>query len=530
VRGRRARTPGEGEGESGPTAVDVTAGPIVRCPELPQKIVPAMIDRGVENGDTAEMNEVAKPERCTLQFGLRKALLWMTFLAVLLAAFQMMGFWTADFAIGLGGIAILSVVRSLFRPRHALALWMFLVAIAGVAVSFRTVAGLAHYYRLSQHEILLNMIWLSVWGLILGSVTGFITYKIADLTCYLVDRLDRHRQWGDASTNESLKRRKWLQFNLRTMLVAFLVLGVPLSWFSARMDRARRQRNAVEELGLGAFVRYESDRNAGVRRAIPSWLWELLGRDFFDRVVEVSLVGNCPETALNRIEGLTNLECLKLRDCQVADAGLVHVGRLVNLKELELVNTSVTDNGLEHLKGLDSLQTLDLGTFNGVENRVTDVGLEHIRGLTNLTKLNLNNAQVTDAGLEHLAGLARLRELYLSGTEITDIGLDHLNGLTDLGWLYLGGTEITDAGLERLAGLTNLRSLLLNSTEISDAGLEHLEGLTRLDQLYLDDTQVSDAGLEHLKGLSNLFLRRTQVTAKGVERLQEVLPNCRIQY
>ncbi len=73
----------------------------------------------------------------------------------------------------------------------------------------------------------------------------------------------------------------------------------------------------------------------------------------------------------------------------------------------------------------------------------------------------------------------------------------------------LGGTRITDIGLEHVEGLTNLQILTLGGTCVSDAGLEHLTGLTNLESLYLNQTSV---------------------TPEGVKRLQEALPNCKIEY
>ena len=54
------------------------------------------------------------------------------------------------------------------------------------------------------------------------------------------------------------KRRRWFQFRLRTLLTAVLVLSLPLSCFAVRMDRARRQREAVEAIKhIGGEVWYD---------------------------------------------------------------------------------------------------------------------------------------------------------------------------------------------------------------------------------------------------------------------------------
>ncbi len=66
---------------------------------------------------------------------------------------------------------------------------------------------------------------------------------------------------------------------------------------------------------------------------------------------------------------------------------------------------------------------------------------------------------------------------------------------------------------------------------------EHIMRLTNLQSLGLHDTQVTDAGLEHLKRLPNLrelhltlSVYDTYLTVEGVEKLQQALPNCEIEY
>jgi hypothetical protein len=86
--------------------------------------------------------------------------------------------------------------------------------------------------------------------------------------------------------------------------------------------------------------------------------------------------------------------------------------------------------------------------------------------------------------------------------------------------------------LEHIEGLPKLHLLDLAGMRVTDAELVHLRGLTQLRQLYLDGTLVTDAGLENfetLGELQTLCLRETQVTDAGVKKLQQVLPNCKIE-
>ena len=42
-------------------------------------------------------------------------------------------------------------------------------------------------------------------------------------------------------------RRRWYQYNLRSLLVLTLLVSVGMSWVAVRMQRARRQKEAVGE-------------------------------------------------------------------------------------------------------------------------------------------------------------------------------------------------------------------------------------------------------------------------------------------
>jgi hypothetical protein len=94
------------------------------------------------------------------------------------------------------------------------------------------------------------------------------------------------------------------------------------------------------------------------------------------------------------------------------------------------------------------------------------------------------------------------------------------------------GLDVTDTELENLKGFSQLQTLGLGAAEVTDRGLKNLKGLSRLQNLCLDRTKVTDAGLEDLTGLSQLQrldLRETNVTDEGVKKLQQALPNCKIE-
>ncbi len=236
---------------------------------------------------------------------------------------------------------------------------------------------------------------------------------------------------------------------------------------------------------------------------------------------------------------------VSLWNAGITDTNLEHLSNLPNLESLDLSgNRELTDAGLGHLTGLTNLEQLNLYRCE----KITDAGLEHLGNLTSLEKLNLGTClRLTDAGLEYLRSLTNLEELYLTGTRVTTEGMERLHRALpkwpgyvcrfesdEEGWLlelrFL--VPATDELLAQFRGETKLRVLHLWGEGMTDAGLEHLKGLVSLEWLSLDNTQVSDAGLEHLEGFTNLrcvWLRSTQVTDKGATKLQQALPNCRIQ-
>jgi hypothetical protein len=178
------------------------------------------------------------------------------------------------------------------------------------------------------------------------------------------------------------RTRKFLQFSLRTLLIFVLLVSIGMSWFAVKMEKARRQKEAVEAIRkMGGCVYY--DYQFGEDRAFlataeppyPQWARALLGDDFFFDVDCVSPIFNGT-----------------FRDDEA-----IHLKALKNLNTLALSGTDITDAGLEHFEGLASLEHLYLGY-----SQVTDAGLEHLEGLTRLDVLYLEQTQVTPEGVKKL--------------------------------------------------------------------------------------------------------------------------------
>lgn len=196
------------------------------------------------------------------------------------------------------------------------------------------------------------------------------------------------------TVTKSIKpKRRFLQFSLRTLLVVMLVVCVTLGW---KVNKARKQREAVawvQECGGTLFYDYEFDggplRN-NPQPPGPQWLRELLGIDFLDDVVFVSL-HNDQVTDVTLLAGLTSLEGLEIGGTQVSD--LSPLAGLTSLELLLVDNTQVSD--MTPLAGLTRLKWLA-----AIRTQVSDV--TPLAGLTRLQELDIANMLVSQEDYEML--------------------------------------------------------------------------------------------------------------------------------
>ena len=168
------------------------------------------------------------------------------------------------------------------------------------------------------------------------------------------------------------------------------------------------------------------------------------------------------DNVLANITELANLRALSLEQSKISVAGFEHIAKLTNLQELMLYGaTGVTDACLEKIQGLTKLQRLELR-----ETRVTSLGLSYLKEMKDLKRLDVNTTTVGNEGLEHIHGLSNLEDLDLQGTRIDDAGVVNLEGLPKLKWLKLDQCNIGDKAMKTVGKLSNLEYLHIGS----DAG------------------------------------------------------------
>lgn len=190
--------------------------------------------------------------------------------------------------------------------------------------------------------------------------------------------------------------RSWIRFRLGSLL---LVIAAIAFVAAIHVNRAHRQREVVDWVrGLGGTVRYDYQQPGAAGRWEPKWLRDLLGREYWDRVVGI-----------------------------------------------DLYTTAVCNSDLEHLGKLSDLQFLDLSSTD-----ISDSGVQHLAGLRNLEELSLRDTYVCGEALDSLQALRRLRRLDLGVTEVTDERLQYLSQLSKLAYVAVDGSDVTSEGVRKL--------------------------------------------------------------------------------
>jgi len=301
---------------------------------------------------------------------------------------------------------------------------------------------------------------------------------------------------------KSSRPRRWLQFGVRSMLVATLLACLVFAWMAFRSRSGRQQRTAAIALQQrGASLQFDR-RLDNDSRFLTSATDGPVGA-FADMFAP-------------------NVERVQADDKPLTDADLVNLRGLRRLDSLELCGTKITDAGLQHLRHVPQLSNLQLS-----KTAITDAGLVHLKAVPRLEVLLLDGTQITDAGLVHVGTLRHLRVLDLSNTAVGDAGLAHLQSLKQLYFLQLNDTRVTDAGLAHLQPLELLEDLGLNDTRVTGEGFAALDGLKRLVRLYLNNTQLDDAGVANLRKLPSLVvltMQNTPASDAAVEALRKARP------
>lgn len=130
---------------------------------------------------------------------------------------------------------------------------------------------------------------------------------------------------------------------LRPAFIGILVLACGAGLVTLGR-RAREQREAVDTIeALGGSVMYDFELRGSSAPPGPKWLRTYCGDDYFARVESVLFWD--PQTSDRALDCLTNLHELKRVDLdgtQVTDAGMTRLEHLTKLRQLSLRDTQVS--------------------------------------------------------------------------------------------------------------------------------------------------------------------------------------------
>ena len=294
----------------------------------------------------------------------------------------------------------------------------------------------------------------------------------------------------------------------------------------------------------------------------------------------------CPSTGITSLDPLKNLTNLEVINASIT--AIDSLQPLWGMENLEVININRTDvNDLSPLFGMKKLKYVyadktKLDRFDGsafadknpdcilvfqtgkildlwnklspawqkallqqikIQGAPDEVQLHQIAGLTRV--VISENSGIID--LDPLKKLLRLTELEFSGTAVTK--LDPLNKMTKLKKLRCPKNPITD--LSPISSLNNLIELDFSDTQVEDIdalqnlrnlkilkfsgtrvkNLKYLEKLVDLEEIEFSTTRVSSIDvLDGMTKLKSVKMFNTKVSAKRVDKLRAILPNCEIVF
>lgn len=154
-----------------------------------------------------------------------------------------------------------------------------------------------------------------------------------------------------AGPDQPQTTRRWFHMRLSILIPMVLVAWFASSCFAIRLYRASRQKEAIATIKrLNGGFRYEYEYPGWSEPAVPKWLRQLMGDDFFYAVVVVYLQHTNTKSAdMAFMRDLPRLKWLFLHQSKVTDAGLRHLKGSRSLIHIYLHGTLVTDAGADNL-------------------------------------------------------------------------------------------------------------------------------------------------------------------------------------
>jgi len=382
------------------------------------------------------------------------------------------------------------------------------------------------------------------------------------------------------SASQSTRPRRWFRYSLRTLLLVMTIICICLGWVVSRVLQQERAVKAIESAGGSVTYDWQHDSRArsnreGPHPRGPQWLRDLIGRHYFDTVVDVRFwrgdmarahgqfaevapcLANLPRLRFLSLTGLalgenefamvakySSSEELICYMMELRDRDAAQLAGAAPLRKLGLNDVKISAKGIAEFKRLPQLEEFwlachfeDPGPDGALAPSHTycigDDAVPGILEFSSLRSLGLTATLMTDDGVAMLCKMQRLESLRIHSWNITSAALEHIAKLKRLTWLDVGGSAFDGQRLDKLQELPRLTGLVLGG-KLTNDDLATVARLQQLERLHLTAYEVDDRGLPFLasmKRLKSLDLQSTSVTPDGpaVKQLQQALPACNIQ-
>ena len=311
------------------------------------------------------------------------------------------------------------------------------------------------------------------------------------------------------------RRRRRLQWSMRTMLLGVAVAAAFCAWWVRVCKIAAEQDDIVERVNFDEHVYFE--------RSGPKWL-DVVGADWMRgriAAVCVSAVDD-PEAGEELFARLARLQSLQFLDIEphIYRQPFVFTPRmaaaLAAMRQLRMLNVNCRGWGRDESPIASHRCIVAVGELTQLERLRLSIWQDdsgELANLSNLTNLKTLALQIDAFEFRDDADLLERRTNGVSRV------LDRLPALPRLEQLDLHGTLAGDADLGRLAGFERLRSLDLSLSSVSAAGLGKLAALESLEELAIDDYMGTAAAFEALLGLKRLRKVHIDLHRRDDERL-----------
>lgn len=295
--------------------------------------------------------------------------------------------------------------------------------------------------------------------------------------------------------------RRWLQFRLRSLMLAMLILPMGLGWLAQARSKSQKAWENVAEIKLLCSV-----NNASFDRSANPWWQKMLGVDMPRSVEDLSvefLEG--PDEAkqiqlLNRLRAFSKLRSLKVSEPFRSVSAMAPLQHLQTLQQLTLVkgDGDGTDEDLLTVAKLPRLKQFDDFGFS----RFSHSEVEALATSQGLEELSID-CKISDVDWSRFRGLRLLRVanmvssgLYLDPDNHHDKDIAQIAKLQGLESLELKYVNVSPQGVMPLTLLKNLKSVRLLMSVISDEAIASLANVPSLETLEIESRSVTQEAID----------------------------------